>query len=36
MTLAVVGRIHWQALRLLVKRVGFFRVPTPPAAFVSR
>jgi DUF1365 family protein len=36
MTLAVVGRIHWQALRLFLKRVRFFRVPTPPAAFVSR
>lgn len=36
MTLAVVGRIHWQALRLFFKRVGFFRLPTPPAAFVSR
>ena len=36
MTLAVVGRIHWQALRLLVKRVRFFRLPTPPVAPVSR
>jgi len=36
MTLAVVGRIHWQALRLFVKRVRFFRLPTPPEVFVSR
>lgn len=36
MTLAVVGRIHWHALRLLAKRVGFFRLPKLPAAFVSR
>jgi len=36
MTLAVVGRIHWQALRLFVKRVRFFHVPPPPANFVSR
>ena len=36
MTLAVVGRIHWQALRLWLKRVPFFRQPPPPADFVSR
>ena len=36
MTLAVVGRIHWQALRLWIKRVPFFRQPPPPADFVSR
>jgi len=36
MTLAVVGRIHWQALRLFVKRVRFFRLPTAPEVFVSR
>ena len=36
MTLAVVARIHWQALRLALKRVRFFRLPTPPVAPVSR
>lgn len=36
MTLGVVGRIHWQALRLTLKRVPFFRKPLPPAGFVTR
>jgi DUF1365 family protein len=36
MTLGVVGRIHWQALRLALKRVPFFSKPEPPEAFVSR
>lgn len=36
MSLGVVARIHWQALRLWLKRVPFFGKPTPPAAFVSR
>jgi len=36
MTLALVGRIHWQALQLWRKRVPFFRKPTPPTQFVSR
>lgn len=36
MTLAVIARIHWQALRLAVKRVPFFSKPEPPAAFVTR
>jgi len=36
MTLAVIGRIHWQALRLLAKRVPFFRKPDAPDAFVTR
>jgi DUF1365 family protein len=36
MTLAVVLRIHWQALRLWLKRVPFFSKPAPPAAFTSR
>ena len=35
-TLAVVGRIHWQALRLLARRVPFHRRPSPPDRFVSR
>ncbi len=36
MTLGVIGRIHWQALRLWCKRVPFWRKPTPPAAFITR
>jgi uncharacterized protein len=36
LTLGVVARIHWQALRLWLKRVPFVRKPVPPAAFVSR
>jgi DUF1365 family protein len=36
MTLGVMARIHWQALRLWRKRVPFFSKPAPPAAFVSR
>lgn len=36
MTLAVMARIHWQALRLWSKRVGFHRKPAPPAADVTR
>lgn len=35
LTLAVIARIHWQALRLWVKRTPFFRQPAPPADFVS-
>ncbi|MFP8781152.1 DUF1365 domain-containing protein [Hydrogenophaga sp. RWCD_12] len=35
MTLAVVARIHWQALRLWIKRAPFFRQPAPPADFVT-
>jgi uncharacterized protein len=36
MTWMVVARIHWQALRLWCKRVGFHRKPPPPPAWVSR
>lgn len=36
MTLGVVARIHWQALRLWLKRVPFYRKPAPPAQPVSR
>lgn len=30
MTLGVVLRIHWQAIRLFVKRAPFFTKPPPP------
>ena len=36
MTLAVIGRIHWQALKLWGKGVPFFRKPAPPAQELSR
>jgi len=36
MTVGVIVRIHWQALRLWCKRVPFFSKPTPPADQVSR
>lgn len=36
MTLGVVLRIHWQAVRLWAKRVPFFSKPRTPASFVSR
>lgn len=36
MTLGVVLRIHWQALRLWIKRVPFFAKPPAPQHFVSR
>jgi uncharacterized protein len=36
MTLGVVARIHWQALRLASKRVKFFSKPPAPDAFVTR
>jgi len=36
MTLAVVLRIHWQALKLWVKRVPFFSKPEPPLEETSR
>jgi len=34
--LGVMARIHWQALRLWLKRVPFLHKPTPPSALVSR
>jgi uncharacterized protein len=36
MTLGVIARIHWQALKLFFKRVPFFSKPTPPAVLVTR
>lgn len=36
MTLGVIARIHWQALKLWRKRVQFVRKPAPPQAFVTR
>ena len=36
MTLGVIGRIHWQAVKLWIKRVPLFRKPTPPARFTTR
>lgn len=36
MTWGVLGRIHWQALKLFCKRAPFFAKPAPPASFVTR
>jgi DUF1365 family protein len=36
MTLGVIARIHWQALKLWGKGVPFFRKPAPPAQEISR
>ena len=36
MTLGVVARIHWQAVKLFVKKAPFFGKPTPPATFTTR
>jgi len=35
MTLGVMARIHWQALRLWLRRVPFFSKPLPPAQSVT-
>jgi DUF1365 family protein len=36
MTFGVIGRIHWQALKLWCKRVRFIRKPPPPDVFLTR
>lgn len=36
MTFGVMARIHWQALRLWIKRVPFFKKPRPPSSELSR
>jgi DUF1365 family protein len=36
MTFAVIARIHWQALKLWIKRVPFFHKPTPPQQELSK
>lgn len=36
LTLMVVARIHWQALKLTFKRVPFISKPQPPERFVTR
>jgi uncharacterized protein len=36
MTLGVIARIHWQAVRLWAKRVPFLHKPEPPRTFVTR
>jgi DUF1365 family protein len=36
MTLFVVVRIHWQAVKLWRKRIPFFRKPAPPPTFLTR
>jgi DUF1365 family protein len=36
MTVAVIGRIHWQALRLWAKRVPWFHKPQPPLEETTR
>jgi len=36
LSLGVIARIHWQALRLWLKHVPFFRKPEPPAEGITR
>ncbi len=35
-TLGVIARIHWQAIRLFVKRVPYFTKPAPPSSPLTR
>jgi DUF1365 family protein len=36
MSFGVIARIHWQALRVWVKRVPYVKKPAPPERFVTR
>jgi uncharacterized protein len=36
MTLAVIARIHWQAAKLWLRRVPYFKKPPPPSHLVTR
>ena len=36
MTFGVIARIHWQAVKLFLKRVPFVAKPAPPSAFITR
>lgn len=36
LTIGVIFRIHWQALRLLAKRIPFYSKPVPPTAEVTK
>ena len=36
MTLGVMARIHWQAVKLFIKKAPFFGKPKPPTAFTTR
>jgi DUF1365 family protein len=36
MTLGVVLRIHWQALKLFARKAPFFSKPQPPTSFITR
>lgn len=36
MTLGVIARIHWQAIKLIAKRVPFVRKPAAPQSFLTR
>jgi DUF1365 family protein len=36
MTFMVIARIHWQALKLWIKRVPFYRKPSPPIEDLSK
>ena len=36
LTLGVIARIHWQALRLWLRRLPFHRKPAPPTGLLSR